>query len=114
VKLLAGAVRLYWLLVPASLRRNCLFRETCSQHVFRVSNEAGDLKAIKALYRRVRVCRPGYRLELVDGDMRMILVDGTVVPEYDIAPAILSRAGRAISADDDASLKLGGSSRTWT
>jgi hypothetical protein len=114
VKLLSRAIRLYWLLVPASLRRNCLFRETCSQHVLRISNEAGDLKAIKALFRRVRACRPGYRLELVEGDMRMVLVDGTIVHEYDIAPAILLKAGRTLPAYDDAPLRLGGSSRTWT
>lgn len=56
-------VKLYWRLISPMRRRPCLFRETCSQHVYRVTREAGAVKGLMALARRYRRCRLGYVVE---------------------------------------------------
>lgn len=56
---LLGAISFYQSL-PARLRPQCLFRETCSSYVRRVTRESGVLAGLRALKTRVSQCRPGY------------------------------------------------------
>lgn len=77
--LVIWAIRLYWL-TPASRRRPCLFRESCSHHVLRCAKERGFFASLKALRRRIRQCRPGYAFYTApDGSRYCILADGTLV-----------------------------------
>jgi hypothetical protein len=57
------SVKLYWRLTNPKLRRPCLFRETCSRHVYRVTHEGGALKGLIAFVKRFRQCRLGYVIE---------------------------------------------------
>ncbi len=57
--LLLFAIRLYWL-VPQKNRRRCLFKETCSKYVYRITRQQGLTEGIKALKDRHKKCRPGY------------------------------------------------------
>jgi len=79
--LLIGAVLIYRGLARHRIRRRCLFRESCSQHVLRVAREHGLARGLKALTWRIRVCRGGYRvLPTPQGHFAIQLVDGTVIP----------------------------------
>jgi|GEM_PF-315221 len=84
-------VYLYWHLWPAKWKhRQCLFRESCSHHVWRVTREEGFLPGWRALVYRYRNCRPGYRIQLTrDGTFEMVLVHGDIIGESDIAIGIL-------------------------
>ncbi|MCD8043158.1 MAG: membrane protein insertion efficiency factor YidD [Tannerellaceae bacterium] len=81
-------IRLYWLL-PESKRKRCLFRESCSRYVYRVTKEEGFIAGIKALKDRVTKCRPGYKLHRTDGHTELHLKDGTVLCEEQISYTIL-------------------------
>lgn len=62
---LIGAIYLYRC-VPASFKRQCLFKETCSLHVARVARVSGIWPGLQALRTRVSQCRPGYSVYFDD------------------------------------------------
>jgi len=62
-RLMLFVVELYWRLTNAAHRRPCLFRETCSRHVYRVTREYGAFRGIAAFAKRFRRCRLGYVIE---------------------------------------------------
>ena len=92
------AIRLYWRVWPESRRRCCLFRESCSRHVFRVTAECGFCAGLRALLRRFRACRGGYSITTVVTGMQIHLADGTTITQEEASPTFLapyhSAAGR--------------------
>lgn len=73
-------IRVYWLVTPVHARRSCLFKESCSRYVYRVTAQEGFLKGIRALYTRWKHCRSGYALYEDDAGTSWVLFkDGTVV-----------------------------------
>ena len=81
-------IRVYWLVVPEGRRRNCLFRTSCSRHVFLTTQANGFLEGCRALRERWRRCRSGYRVELEPSGYCLILADGTKAVESEIVPGI--------------------------
>jgi putative component of membrane protein insertase Oxa1/YidC/SpoIIIJ protein YidD len=74
------AIRLYWFIVPNSLKGVCLFEESCSKHVYRTLQNEGTKAGFKALVYRFKVCRSPflirknkeknqYELHLCNGDI---------------------------------------------
>lgn len=81
-RLLLVGIRSYWRFVRPEQRRTCLFSHSCSRHVFDVTEREGLGAGLKALFRRYRACRPGYRLLSTrdrDGTQLMLLADDSVV-----------------------------------
>lgn len=90
-------IRLYWAVVPAAWRRRCLFRVSCSRRVYAAAESGGTAKAVAVLFHRWRECRPGYRLDVDGCRLRLVLRDGCIVDESEIALWLLApyRAGIA-------------------
>jgi hypothetical protein len=90
--IIIGMILLYRRLIPPHRRRPCLFRETCSLHIERVTREAGGLAAMRALLKRIRCCRPGYAFEFVEESNAWELVckDGSRFVEAEVAPHIVA------------------------
>ena len=88
--ILLYAIRLYWQVWPESRRRCCLFRETCSRHVYRVTVESGFSAGLRALFRRFRACRSGYSVTTVVTGVRICLADGTTITQEEASPSLLS------------------------
>ncbi|MBK7957596.1 MAG: membrane protein insertion efficiency factor YidD [Bacteroidetes bacterium] len=53
--LLLLLIKIYWIL-PKAMRRRCIFRENCSQYVYRCSND-GFFVGMRALVERICTCR---------------------------------------------------------
>lgn len=87
--ILLGAIQLYWRLIPGHKRRNCLFRESCSHYVYRITKEKGFFGGCSALYDRIRKCRPGYRLSKNGDTFQLRLKDGTLLSEEEISLSLL-------------------------
>jgi len=85
--ILLTIIKLYWRIIPESKRRSCLFAESCSRYVFRITKEQGFWAGIRALESRYKKCRPGYSIEFnsEDGKMELHLVDGTILKEDEIS-----------------------------
>lgn len=81
-----GGIRLYWRIIPVHKRRKCLFKESCSNNVFRIAKEKGFFPACRALNIRLHQCRPGYYIiTLPDETSCLYLADGTTLMEGEIA-----------------------------
>ena len=80
------AVELYWRLTNPARRRPCLFRETCSRHVYRITRDCGVLKGMMAFGQRLRRCRLGYAIEF-DGHAEpfLRLADRSVVQTAELS-----------------------------
>jgi hypothetical protein len=90
--LLLVPIYVYRHLLPRSWkRRECLFRETCSRYVWRVTSSEGLAAGWAALQFRRRNCRPGYRIRLDPRSRFEIqLVGGEVVGEASIADSVVA------------------------
>ncbi|HQX02516.1 MAG TPA: membrane protein insertion efficiency factor YidD [Flavobacterium sp.] len=82
-------IQLYWKIMPESKRNVCLFSESCSNHIYRITNENGFVKGITALRKRIIKCRPKYELYKVDDTFILKLQDGSVINENEISQFLL-------------------------
>lgn len=88
---LIGAIRLYWAIVPKHKRRPCIFEETCSKYVYRITKDNGLIDGLTALKERFHQCRPGYKIykDQHSGKFELCLKDGTIVSNDKISRALL-------------------------
>jgi len=78
-KLLLLFIRIYWL-IPKKWRRKCLFKETCSAHVYKTAKEKGFREGIHSLKLRIRKCKPSYGFYTTDdGKEWVILADQSII-----------------------------------
>lgn len=91
---LLAAIRGYWRFWPARWARSCVFRESCSRHVYRIATDHGGRAGLAALLRRYRQCRPGYGRVQVGEDRFVCLSDGSCVGEIEVADDVWSQAWR--------------------
>jgi len=87
---LLAVIKLYWTLVPKKNRRPCLFKETCSQFIYRQTKELGFFEGTKAFLSRFKKCRSGYKLYTTDDGFVMELNDGSHVFEKDMSHYVLN------------------------
>lgn len=88
--ILLAIIRTYWRWVPEHRRRRCLFSESCSRHVYRVTSYHGLGRGLGALAARWRECRPGASPTWAeDGTLTLRLATGRVVLPDEIAPDVL-------------------------
>lgn len=88
-QLLLIIIKLYWKFIPERKRRSCLFKESCSNYVFRHTNEFGFLKGIFAFRIRVKKCRGGYEIYTGQNGLEMRLADGSIIKEEEISLNIM-------------------------
>lgn len=53
------SIRIYWL-IPVKNRRVCIFKESCSRYVYRITCKYGFIKGLSAFKERKQQCKPGY------------------------------------------------------
>ena len=83
-------IKCYWRLIPASARRSCLFKESCSNYVYRIAKKKGLYAGIKALRYRYMHCRSGYTILEVSSQKILVSANHTVFQEKEIHPRLLS------------------------
>jgi putative component of membrane protein insertase Oxa1/YidC/SpoIIIJ protein YidD len=67
-------IRVYWHLIPPASRRECIFAESCSHFVMRHASSKYPLSGIAALWRRIRTCRPGFRVVSCKSESKVLVV----------------------------------------
>lgn len=83
-------IQFYWRICPQMRRRSCLFRESCSQHVYRVTSHEGLGAGIRAFLRRFRVCRAGYTIVQRRTGINVRLLDGTMITQNEVSAYVLA------------------------
>lgn len=74
-------IRIYQICIPKRLRGRCLFKESCSNYVFRITKEKGYNTGISALKYRIHNCRPNYFLTNSNGKILLITAKNEVIEE---------------------------------
>ncbi|WP_431163275.1 membrane protein insertion efficiency factor YidD [Flagellimonas beolgyonensis] len=84
-------IRLYWLIVPKTKRKKCIFRESCSQHVYRITLGKGFGQGLRAFHFRYKNCRYGYEIfrNPISKEIQLILPNKEVLCEDEIAERLL-------------------------
>jgi putative component of membrane protein insertase Oxa1/YidC/SpoIIIJ protein YidD len=77
--LLLSIIRIYWL-IPNHWKSTCLFRNSCSRHVYDVCKKEGLVAGIRAFFKRTKQCRSGYKMiHAADGTEWVLLADHTLI-----------------------------------
>ena len=89
-------IRFYWRFWPAQWKRRCLFSESCSRHVYRITASNGFLKGFSALGGRIIACRPGYDLVVLNDCLCVRTSGNLIIPESEVNPQITNYFHSAI------------------
>lgn len=65
-------IKLYWKIIPESKRRKCLFKISCSRHVYYKTKKEGLISGVKALSFRMKNCNPNYYIIEVNGKKALV------------------------------------------
>ncbi|WP_299762436.1 membrane protein insertion efficiency factor YidD [uncultured Dokdonia sp.] len=88
--LLLITIRLYWKLIPASRRKRCLFKESCSHYVYNITKAKGFITGVSALHYRYKHCRSGYTILQVPSQKILVSSNNIVFQEEEIHPRLLN------------------------
>lgn len=85
--LLLIIIKSYWLIIPAEKRRKCIFRTSCSQHVYSETLDKGIVSGVRAFRYRFKNCRSGaYCIENpITGKLQIILPNNQILDEKEIS-----------------------------
>lgn len=90
--LLIFVIRLYQILVPEKLRGQCLFNESCSNHVLATTRTRGFKSGLKALRYRYVNCRRSYTFVKTQDQLLLITCTGDVVTEDRINEQVIDHS----------------------
>lgn len=77
--LLLAIIHFYWL-IPKKWRKKCVFKHTCSLHVYSSTKAHGIIEGFKSLQHRFKQCRPIYSIYKTDDGIEwVILADKSVI-----------------------------------
>ncbi len=81
---------MYWIIIPKSKRRQCLFKMSCSNYVYEKTKTEGLLSGLKALKFRINICNPNYNVIEVNGKKILITTTNISFKENQINKSILN------------------------
>jgi uncharacterized protein len=70
--LLLILIKIYWYIIPESNRRRCLFKTSCSNYVYKITENKGIINGLKALRFRSRNCNANYTIIKI-GNKRVLV-----------------------------------------
>jgi putative component of membrane protein insertase Oxa1/YidC/SpoIIIJ protein YidD len=85
------AIKLYWVLVPESNRRICIYHTSCSQHVFNTAKSDGFFKGITCFLNRIKNCNGKYHLSCTGNEYIILTSGGEILREQEINLHLLKR-----------------------
>ena len=83
------AIRIYWSRNPEKERRACLYKISCSQYVYRVTRIKGWLMGYIAYKKRLKSCKPGYKILLKNEKKIIVTNDDKIINTLSINPFII-------------------------
>lgn len=88
---LLGIIKLYWIFFPKNKRKRCIFKESCSNYIYRIINDKGIVLGIFAFKKRYEECRPGYTIYKYtqNNTFELSLVNGRIIQTNKISKRLL-------------------------
>lgn len=86
------SIRLYWILIPKSKRRKCIFKKSCSNYVFETTQKEGFIRGLKAFLFRYKNCRGNFAIfkNPINNQTQMILPSQIIISEEEIAERLIT------------------------
>ncbi len=82
-------IKLYWKLIPENKRRVCIYKDSCSNFIFRITKDKGIVNGIKALIYRLRNCNNSYTIHKKENILYIETSKGELIYLKDINPLIV-------------------------
>lgn len=83
------AIKYYWNSVPEKKRKICIYKITCSRHVYKVFDNKGLISGLIAYFNRMKSCNDGYEIIYQNGKVLIEDRRGRIIREDDINPLIV-------------------------
>jgi putative component of membrane protein insertase Oxa1/YidC/SpoIIIJ protein YidD len=83
-------IKIYQVFIPKRFRGECLFKESCSHYVYRLTKENGFSDGISALRYRVHHCKPNYFITENKGKILLITAQHKVIEEEFLSKNIIN------------------------
>ncbi|SHL27752.1 membrane protein insertion efficiency factor YidD [Chryseobacterium polytrichastri] len=90
--LLILLIKIYWFCIPAQKRRKCIFRISCSKHVYEKTVHQGFIAGLKAFKYRFQNCRSGAHIieNPITRKLQIILPGNQILEEEEISKRFLN------------------------
>lgn len=82
---------MYWNLIPACKRKKCIFKKSCSNYVFEITQKEGFIKGLKAFQFRYKNCRGNFAIfkNPLTNEIQMILPSQIIINRDEIAERLI-------------------------
>ena len=90
--LLLFVIKMYWKIIPASKRKKCIFKKSCSNYVFEITQKEGFINGLKAFKFRYQNCRGNFVVfqnPIID-KIQMILPSQMIIEREEIAERLIN------------------------
>lgn len=83
---------MYWKCIPAFKRKKCIFKKSCSNYVFEVTQKEGFIKGLKAFIFRYENCNGNFQIfkNPINNKIQMILPTQIIIESEEIAERLIS------------------------
>jgi uncharacterized protein len=85
--LILSVIQIYWKVIPASKRKKCIFKKSCSNYVFEITQKEGFVSGLKAFRFRYQNCRGGFQVfkNPINDRIQIILPSQIIVEREEMA-----------------------------
>jgi putative component of membrane protein insertase Oxa1/YidC/SpoIIIJ protein YidD len=85
--LILFVIQIYWKVIPASKRKKCIFKKSCSNYVFETTQKEGFIRGLKAFQFRFQNCRAGFQVfkNPINDRIQIILPSQIIVESEEMA-----------------------------
>jgi putative component of membrane protein insertase Oxa1/YidC/SpoIIIJ protein YidD len=85
-------IQMYWKFIPASKRRKCIFKKSCSNYVFEITQKEGFINGLKTFRFRYKNCRGNFAVfkNPITNKIQMILPSQIIIDKEEIAERLIN------------------------
>jgi putative component of membrane protein insertase Oxa1/YidC/SpoIIIJ protein YidD len=84
-------IRLYWFSKSKYRKPKCIFRKSCSNYVYEITQQQGFLKGLKSFVFRYKNCRGNFEIfkNPINNKTNLLLPSRIIIEENEIAERLL-------------------------
>jgi len=82
---------MYWIFIPPSKRKKCIFKKSCSHYVFDITQKEGLINGLKAFHFRYKNCRGNFAIfnNPLTNKIQMILPSQVIIDSEEISERLI-------------------------
>ena len=90
--LILFAIKIYWNIIPPSKRKKCIFKKSCSNYVFEITQKKGFINGLKAFKFRYQNCRGNFLVfqNPIINKIQIILPSQMIIEREEIAERLIN------------------------